>query len=98
MKRVEPSFNVGEFLQGARGAYEMILMAFEHGDIDQVAPFLSEDVQRRLLRRSSMHRRGTGPQHRREFHRRSRACPCGLPISTPATDDGRDHRPLRRPN
>lgn len=44
MKRAEPSFNVGEFLQGARGAYEMILMAFEHGDIEQVARFLSEDV------------------------------------------------------
>ncbi|RYH10879.1 Tim44/TimA family putative adaptor protein [Tropicimonas sp. IMCC6043] len=44
MKRVEPAFSVGEFLQGARGAYEMILMAFEHGDIDQVAPFLSPDV------------------------------------------------------
>ncbi len=44
MKRVEPSFNVGEFLQGARGAYEMILMAFEHGDIEQVARFLSPDV------------------------------------------------------
>ncbi|SDI77539.1 Tim44/TimA family putative adaptor protein [Aliiruegeria lutimaris] len=44
MKRAEPSFNVGEFLHGARGAYEMILMAFEHGDIEQVARFLSPDV------------------------------------------------------
>jgi predicted lipid-binding transport protein (Tim44 family) len=44
MKRVEPSFGVGEFLQGARGAYEMILMAFENGDIDSVAPFLASDV------------------------------------------------------
>lgn len=44
MKRVDPSFNVGEFLQGARGAYEMILMAFERGDLDQVVPFLSKDV------------------------------------------------------
>ncbi|MDV7141286.1 Tim44/TimA family putative adaptor protein [Tropicimonas sp. TH_r6] len=44
MKRAEPEFNVGEFLQGARGAYEMILMAFEHGDIDQVARFLNPDV------------------------------------------------------
>jgi len=44
MKRVEPSFNVGEFLGGARGAYEMILMAFEAGDLAKIQPFLSEDV------------------------------------------------------
>ncbi len=44
MKRVDPSFNVGEFLGGARGAYEMILMAFERGDLASVLPFLSEDV------------------------------------------------------
>lgn len=29
MKRVEPSFSVSEFVQGARGAYEMIVMGFE---------------------------------------------------------------------
>lgn len=44
MKRVDPSFNVTEFLGGARGAYEMILMAFELGEIDEIAPFLSGDV------------------------------------------------------
>lgn len=44
MKRAEPSFNVTEFLQGAKGAYEMILMAFERGKLDEVAPFLSADV------------------------------------------------------
>jgi predicted lipid-binding transport protein (Tim44 family) len=44
MKRVDPTFNVGEFLGGARGAYEMILMAFEKGDLDTVVPFISEDV------------------------------------------------------
>lgn len=44
MKRAEPSFTVTEFLQGARGAYEWILMAFERGNLDEVAPFLSEDV------------------------------------------------------
>lgn len=44
MKRIEPSFSVTEFLQGARGAYEMILMAFENGKMDDVTPFLSEDV------------------------------------------------------
>ncbi len=44
MKLVEPDFVVTEFLQGARGAYEMILMAFENGELEQVRPFLSEDV------------------------------------------------------
>ena len=44
MKRAEPSFTVSEFLQGARGAYEMILMAFERGQLDQIKPFLSEDI------------------------------------------------------
>jgi predicted lipid-binding transport protein (Tim44 family) len=44
MKSVDPSFNVGSFLEGARGAYEMILMAFERGDLAAIKPFLSEDV------------------------------------------------------
>ncbi len=44
MKKVDPSFSVSEFLQGARGAYEMILMAFERGQLDSIVPFLSEDV------------------------------------------------------
>jgi len=44
MKMAEPGFHVGEFLHGARGAYEMILMAFEHGTLDEILPFLSRDV------------------------------------------------------
>jgi len=44
MKGAEPSFVVGPFLQGARGAYEMILMAFERGDLAAVKPFLSPEV------------------------------------------------------
>lgn len=44
MKRVEPSFNISEFLGGARGAYEMILMGFEEGRIEDLRPFLSSDV------------------------------------------------------
>ncbi|MEM1272548.1 MAG: Tim44/TimA family putative adaptor protein [Pseudomonadota bacterium] len=44
MKSAEPSFSVSEFLSGARGAYEMILMAFERGDIEDVRGFLDEDV------------------------------------------------------
>lgn len=44
MKLAEPGFSVSEFLQGARGAYEMILMAFENGDVDELRPFLADDV------------------------------------------------------
>jgi predicted lipid-binding transport protein (Tim44 family) len=44
MKLVEPSFSVGNFLQGARGAYEMILQAFAKGELDKIRPFLSADV------------------------------------------------------
>lgn len=45
MKAVEPAFSVTTFLQGARGAYEMILMAFEKGELDRIRPFLSDDVE-----------------------------------------------------
>lgn len=44
MKRVEPEFSVTEFIQGARGAYEWILMGFERGDLDELQPFLADDV------------------------------------------------------
>jgi len=44
MKRIDNTFHVGEFLGGAKGAYEMILMAFEKGDLSEVVPFMSEDV------------------------------------------------------
>ena len=44
MKAAEPSFAVGEFLGGARGAYEMIFMAFEKGEMERIRPFLSPDV------------------------------------------------------
>jgi predicted lipid-binding transport protein (Tim44 family) len=44
IKAQERSFNVSEFLRGARGAYEMILMAYERGDISSVRGFLSDDV------------------------------------------------------
>ncbi len=44
MKGAERSFAVGDFLNGARGAYEMILMAFEAGELDKIKPFLSDEV------------------------------------------------------
>ena len=44
MKRAEPSFNVADFLQGARGAYEMIVMGYETGDLAKIQPFLTEEI------------------------------------------------------
>jgi predicted lipid-binding transport protein (Tim44 family) len=44
MKSADPDFHVGDFLHGARQAYEMILMAFEKGEMDELVPFLSRDV------------------------------------------------------
>ncbi len=45
MKLAEPGFSVADFLKGARGAYEMILIAFERGDLDSIRPFLSDEVE-----------------------------------------------------
>ncbi len=44
MKRADSSFQVAEFVQGARGAYEMILMGFETGELDGIQPFISEEI------------------------------------------------------
>lgn len=44
MKRIEPSFGVSDFLGGARGAYEMIVMGYERGDLADIQPFLSEEI------------------------------------------------------
>lgn len=44
MKLVQGDFAVGEFLQGAKQAYEWILMAFERGNLEEIQPFLDDDV------------------------------------------------------
>jgi len=44
MKAAEPAFSVSEFLGGARGAYEMIVMAFERGKLDSIKGFLAPEV------------------------------------------------------
>lgn len=44
MKRAEPSFSVSEFAHGARQAYEMILMAYENGELDTLQQFLAPEV------------------------------------------------------
>lgn len=40
----DPSFNPHEFLQGARGAYEMLANAFARGDRETLKPWLDTDV------------------------------------------------------
>jgi predicted lipid-binding transport protein (Tim44 family) len=44
IKRVDSDFSVAEFLNGARFAYEMVLMSFERGDIEDARAYLSKDV------------------------------------------------------
>ncbi|MEM9813814.1 MAG: Tim44/TimA family putative adaptor protein [Pseudomonadota bacterium] len=44
MKKLEPSFSVTEFADGARKAYELILMAYENGDLETLEQFLAPDV------------------------------------------------------
>lgn len=48
MKQIEPDFAIGPFLTGAKSAYEMILMAFERGNLDEVRSFLSPEVAQAL--------------------------------------------------
>jgi predicted lipid-binding transport protein (Tim44 family) len=44
MKRVDPNFGVADFTHGARQAYEMIVMAYENGDLETLREFLSPEV------------------------------------------------------
>lgn len=44
MKKDDRSFNVREFLRGAKGAYEMILSGYENGEMAEIKPFLAKDV------------------------------------------------------
>lgn len=44
MQEVEPDFSPSGFANGARKAYEMLLMAFENGDKSTLQKFLSPDV------------------------------------------------------
>lgn len=44
IKTLEPSFNMQSFMEGAKGAYEMLLMAFETGDKGTLKKFLAREV------------------------------------------------------
>ncbi len=44
IRRADPSFAPVEFVQGARGAFEMIVQAFAQGDTATLKPLLAPDV------------------------------------------------------
>ncbi len=44
MKFAEKNFSVGQFVSGAKGAYETILMAFENGELNKLKTLLSKEV------------------------------------------------------
>ena len=44
LREADPAFDEKAFLDGARGAYEMIVEAFAAGDIRSIRPFLSDSV------------------------------------------------------
>ena len=44
MKRVDRSFTAADFVSGSRQAYEMILMAFEEGDLKLLESLLAPDI------------------------------------------------------
>ena len=44
MKKADPEFNVAEFAHGARSAYEMIVMAYENGDLETLESALAPEV------------------------------------------------------
>ncbi len=46
LRRADPGFDPGRFLEGARAAFTMIVDAFAKGDAAALRPLLSEDVHR----------------------------------------------------
>jgi predicted lipid-binding transport protein (Tim44 family) len=46
LRRADPSFDPGRFLEGARTAFTMIVEAFAKGDAAALRPLLGEDVHR----------------------------------------------------
>ncbi|MEL6210245.1 MAG: Tim44/TimA family putative adaptor protein, partial [Pseudomonadota bacterium] len=49
MREAEPSFNLDGFLEGARQAYEMVLIAYEEGDRSLLNDLLAPDVYRAFV-------------------------------------------------
>lgn len=44
LMRADPGFDPGQFLDGAKGAYEMVVMAFAQGDEETLKNLLGDDV------------------------------------------------------
>jgi predicted lipid-binding transport protein (Tim44 family) len=44
IKQADPSFDPNRFLEGARGAFDMIVSAYAHGDTATLRPLLANDV------------------------------------------------------
>jgi predicted lipid-binding transport protein (Tim44 family) len=44
LRKVQPEFSIGHFLDGAKSAHEMILVAFSKGDKKSLKPLLSQAV------------------------------------------------------
>ena len=44
IRRADGSFHPGVFLEGANGAFEMIVRAFSAGELERLEPLLAEDV------------------------------------------------------
>lgn len=44
LRDADPEFDEGQYLDGARGAYEMIVEAFAAGDLKSIRPFLGDSV------------------------------------------------------
>ncbi len=44
MKEVEPDWSIRDFLEGAKAAYEMILMAYERGNIEEVKDLVDPEI------------------------------------------------------
>ena len=94
MKRVDPSFSVSEFSHGARAAYEMIVMAYENGDLEALRQYLAPEVYEPFAEaieaapRQGLHRRGLLRRHPRG--------PPDRRALQPGDQRGRRHHALRR--
>lgn len=44
LKKIDPEFQIGDFLEGAKAAYEMILMAFEEGRLNDIDGLVDDDI------------------------------------------------------
>lgn len=45
IKKIEPSFNVEHFVNGAKGAFEMVLKAFHENDKETLKYLLADDIE-----------------------------------------------------